>query len=133
MKNLIPIFILTLCFACGSKNSESDANGVLPPKEFAQKLKANPDAIILDVRTPEELVSGYIEGARNINFNAGGFKDSLNNLDRSKPYFVYCASGKRSGKALDMMKAMGFQKVAALDGGLRMWNANGLPIHQPGN
>jgi phage shock protein E len=133
MKKIIPVLILAFCYACGSKNSGGEVNGTLPPKVFAEKLKASPDAIILDVRTPEELGSGYIEGSRNIDFNSDSFKDSLNNLDRAKPYFVYCASGKRSGKALEMMKAMGFQKVSALDGGLRMWNANGLPIHQPEN
>ena len=133
MKKTIQLFILVICVACGSKTSDNDANGTLPPKVFAEKIKANPEAIILDVRTPEELASGYIEGSRNIDFNSGSFKDSLNNLDRTKPYFVYCASGKRSGKAMEMMKAMGFQKVAALDGGLRMWNANGLPVHQPEN
>ena len=132
MKKIILLSVLTL-LACGSKESANDANGTLAPKVFAEKLKASPDAIILDVRTPEELASGYIEGARNIDFNSDSFKDSLTNLDRAKPYFVYCASGKRSGKAMEMMKAMGFQKVSALDGGLRMWNANGLPIHQPEN
>ncbi len=125
--------MLMLCFACGSKNSESETTGTLAPKVFAEQIKANPEAIILDVRTPEELASGYIEGSRNLDFNSDGFKDSLNNLDHSKMYFVYCAAGKRSAKAMEMMNAMGFQHVAALDGGLRMWNANGLPIHQPGN
>jgi rhodanese-related sulfurtransferase len=133
MKKIIPFIILILSCSCGSGDSGKGASGTLPPKVFAEKLKASPDAIILDVRTSEELQSGYLEGARNVDFNSDGFKDSLNTFDREKEYFVYCASGKRSGKAMEMMKAMGFQKVSALDGGLRMWNANGLPIHQPGN
>src|SRR3954469_10678262 len=132
MKKIIPFLILSICYACGSGDSKNGATGTLAPKVFAEKLKASSDAVILDVRTPEELASGYIEGSRNIDFNSAAFKDSIDNLDRSKEYFVYCASGKRSGKAMDMMKAMGFEKVSALDGGLRMWNANGLPIHEPG-
>jgi phage shock protein E len=130
MKKIIP-FIVLLCAACSSGGSDKEVMGVLSPKVFSQKLKSDPEIIILDVRTPEELASGYLDGARNIDFNSESFKDSLNALDKSKTYFVYCASGKRSGKAMEMMNSMGFKKVAAMDGGLRMWNANGLPIHQP--
>lgn len=130
----IPMFISTvglICSSCGSGHSEKSTTGTLAPKDFAAQLKANPDIILLDVRTPEELASGYLIGARNLDFNAPGFQDSVKALDPSKTYFVYCASGKRSGKAMEMMQSMGFQKVGALDGGIRMWNANGLPIEQP--
>src|SRR4051812_1954777 len=115
MKKFIPILVLAFCYGCGSGDSGKAATGTLSPKVFAAKLKARPEAVILDVRTPEELASGYLEGSRNIDFNSAGFKDSINNMDRSKEYFVYCASGKRSGKAMEIMKAMGFEKVAALD------------------
>jgi rhodanese-related sulfurtransferase len=133
MKKIISFLLLGICFACGSGDSGKSVTGTLSPKVFAEQIKASKQAVILDVRTPEELASGYLEGSRNIDFNGPGFKDSISTLDRSKEYFVYCASGKRSGKAMEMMKEMGFQKVAALDGGLRMWNANGLPIHEPNN
>jgi rhodanese-related sulfurtransferase len=132
MKKIIPLIIVVLSSACGS-DSGKNISGVLPPKVFAEKLKSNSAIIVLDVRTPQELSSGYLEHARNMDFNSPAFKDSVSLLDRSRIYFLYCASGKRSAKAMEMMTAMGFKNVAALDGGLRMWNANGLPIHQPDN
>ena len=34
-------------------------------------------------------------------------------------------------KRLEMMNEMGFKNVAAMEGGLRLWNANGLPMYLP--
>ena len=131
MKKLFFLFAIVLagCNTMDSKNS----TGVLAPKKFATQLKSDPEIVLIDVRSSAEMQTGYIEGTQHLDFNSPGFKNSLDSLDHSKTYFLYCASGKRSGKALEMMNEMGFKNVAALDGGLRMWNATGLPMHQPQN
>ena len=86
---------------------------------------------MLDVRTPEEIGNGYITGAVNLNFNAPGFDKALDSLDHHKKYFVYCAAGKRSAKAQEMMIKKGFDQTAALNGGLNAWIAAGLPVVKP--
>ncbi|MEJ0054609.1 MAG: rhodanese-like domain-containing protein [Bacteroidota bacterium] len=131
MKKLLVFSIALMLYSCGQPGSTTDTSGLLDPKAFADKLKSDPEIILLDVRTPEEMQSGYITGARNINFNAEGFANSIDSLDRSKTYFVYCAAGKRSGKALDLMKEKGFQKVTSLDGGMNAWNKEELPVQKP--
>ncbi|MEA1963508.1 MAG: rhodanese-like domain-containing protein [Candidatus Aerophobetes bacterium] len=82
---------------------------------------------IIDVRTPEEYANGHIENAINLNYYSKTFRDELDKLDRSKTYFIYCRSGIRSKKALNIMKELGFTKVYNMLGGITQWEAKGLP------
>ncbi|MBN2545240.1 MAG: rhodanese-like domain-containing protein [Spirochaetes bacterium] len=91
------------------------------------KNKDNKDMIILDVRTPGEFNGGYIEGAQNINFNSENFEKELDKLDKNKKYLVYCRSGNRSGKAVLMMKKLGFMEVYDF-GGIINWVKEGYTI-----
>lgn len=103
-------------------------NDVLEPADFKQKLAANPAAVLLDVRTPEEVAEGALPGAVNINFNAPDFKEKIAGLDKSKSYFVYCKVGGRSGKAATLMNESGFQEVHNLKGGYDAWVEEGLEV-----
>ena len=49
------------------------------------------------------------------------FVNTILSLDKNKKYLLYCKSGRRSGKALVMMKNMGFRKVYHLNGGVTEW------------
>lgn len=130
MKKSVLLFAFFALWSCGPGVSEGSSD-LLTPKDFAEQLKSGADHVLLDVRTPEEMQTGFIEGARNLDFNSGVFKSALDSLDHSKNYFVYCKIGKRSGKAKEMMKAKGFQKVTSMDGGLDAWVAAGLPVQKP--
>ncbi len=130
MKNLLILVLFFSIYACGPGSSEN-SSGILTPKAFANQLKSDPEIILIDVRSSSEMQTGYITGTNHLDFNSPSFENSLDSLDRSKIYFVYCASGKRSGKALEMMKELGFKNVAVMEGGLRSWNATGLPMHKP--
>jgi rhodanese-related sulfurtransferase len=116
-------FLAVVAVSCGHKDSEKF---LLKPQAFQQKMATTEGAIILDVRTPEEVNKEYLKGAINFNFNAEEFKVLIAGMDKTKTYFVYCASGVRSGKAADMMRDMDFQQVYLLEGGLKAWKAEGL-------
>ncbi|HEY51123.1 MAG TPA: rhodanese-like domain-containing protein [Dehalococcoidia bacterium] len=88
----------------------------------------NPDFIILDIRTPEEFYEGHIENAVNIDFYADTFRDDLDALDKDKTYFIYCRSGNRSGRAMSLMKDLGFNEVYNLSVGIKEWVAEGFPV-----
>ncbi|MFC1897706.1 rhodanese-like domain-containing protein [Chloroflexota bacterium] len=92
-----------------------------------QKNKDNPDFVIIDVRTPEEFVEGYLENALNINFNSENFSANINKLDKDKTYLVYCRSGNRSGRAVSIMTDLGFKEVYDM-GGITNWTTEGFPI-----
>lgn len=78
------------------------------------RAEAGKDVVILDVRTPEEYKETHVTGARNIDFKNSTFKDEIEKLDKSKTYKLYCRSGNRSGKAMEMMKTMGFRDLENL-------------------
>jgi rhodanese-related sulfurtransferase len=129
MKRLSLVFFLLAFWSCSRSGLESSAS-LLSPQAFSDQLKMN-GAILLDVRTPEEMQTGFLKGAQNLDYSSGSFESALDSLDHSGKYLVYCASGKRSGKALDLMRSKGFQNVAAMEGGLNAWKAAGLPVELP--
>ena len=94
----------------------------------AQKLLADSKVRVLDIRTPAEFAAGHIQGAKLVDFNASDFKAKLGELDRNQPYLLHCASGRRSTKALETFKALGFQEIIHLDGGFNAWKAAGKPV-----
>lgn len=94
----------------------------LSQEEWANKLRADDNAFILDVRTEEELEEGYIPNAKHIDIYLGqGFIDQLEKLDKSKNYYVYCRSGNRSGQACAIMNSIGFENTENLSGGFMNW------------
>jgi rhodanese-related sulfurtransferase len=77
---------------------------------------------VLDVRTTEEYNESFIPKAINYNvMDSLNFVKAVEPLDKNKKYFLYCKSGRRSGKALVMMKNMGFKNVLHLSGGITAW------------
>jgi len=93
-----------------------------------QENTGNQDFVIVDIRTPEEYNSGYIEGAINLDFYSQTFKEELENLDKDKTYLIYCRSGRRSGLALSTMKKLGFNEAYNMLGGIIQWSEEGFTL-----
>ncbi|MCC9166240.1 rhodanese-like domain-containing protein [Pontibacter harenae] len=100
----------TLSFSALAQQGTSSAVKTLTPTEFkGQRLSMK--TVVLDVRTPEEYNAGHLEGAENSDYRSGQFAKELKELNKKKTYYLYCASGNRSGKAAQLMKEAGFEKV----------------------
>ncbi|MBL7997105.1 MAG: thioredoxin [Candidatus Kapabacteria bacterium] len=126
MKSVITsllILILATVVACDSQTATS-----LAPEAFAKTLKETKNAVVLDVRTPDEFQRGFLQGAMNIDYNSDGFEAGVSALDKSKPYFVYCLSGGRSSSAASYMRKNGFTNVYELKGGVLAWQKSKLPL-----
>jgi phage shock protein E len=93
--------------------------------DFDQILLDQPQAILLDVRTPEETALGKIEGAIELDFSASNFEQHLQRLDKQATYIVYCRSGVRSEKAANMMAGQGCRSVYNFRGGFNAWKEAG--------
>lgn len=94
----------------------------LTTKDFAHKIKNDKDAVIIDVRTPEEWKDGVIPNAKLINLmEPTVFQQEVSKLDTGKNYYIYCRSGNRSGQACQIMDAKGF-KTYNLSGGIMQWD-----------
>lgn len=72
--------------------------------EVAEALSQN--AIVIDVRTPQEFRGGHVPGSKNIPLNELG--NALKTLSTSQEIVFCCASGARSGAATDLAKRQGF-------------------------
>ncbi len=115
--------MFTACNTSGQKNSNISVD------EF-QKRIAETDVQLVDVRTSEEFAQKHIANAKNINISGNSFEKELGALDKSKPLYVYCLSGGRSGKAADWAQKNGFKEVYNLDGGVLAWMNSGKPVVQ---
>jgi phage shock protein E len=99
----------------------------LSPAEF--KKASRRDAVIIDVRTPGEFASGHVKGARNMDMQAADFRRQAERLDRNRSYYLYCRSGNRSGKAGQILRELGFQRVFNV-GGIEELQRGGIPVNR---
>lgn len=127
MKNYIFSCLITLTLlgsACSESQSQSNS---LKADDFSEKIKQSQSGLVLDVRTPEEFAKGHLETAKNIDWKNSSFIAKVEQIDKSKPVFVYCLSGIRSAAAAKKMREIGFTQVYELDGGMVKWRAANLP------
>ena len=127
---LITVFAYGCTSQTGSPKQILEDIGVQEAFKLIQSNQGNPDFIIVDIRTPEEFNEGHIENAVNIDFYSETFVEDLDKLDKKKTYFIYCRSGNRSGKAMPVMKDLGFKEVYNLSVGIKEWIVEGLPVVQ---
>ena len=109
-------FILSACKA----QAPSPAPGLISVTESRHLVKKG-DLTIIDVRTPQEIAQGIIDGAVSINIHGDNFTQKIGELDTAGTYLIYCKKGSRSARALNMMNKMGFKKVYDLEGGYDNW------------
>lgn len=130
MKNIILSVLAAagLCTACTSQKEVK----VLSPEEFGAAVKADPKAVVLDVRRPDEFAEGHLDKAVNLNWlNQKEFTEGLQRLSKDRNYYAYCRSGKRSNAATTKMQGEGF-KVYDMAGGYLRWTSEGRPVVKGG-
>lgn len=140
MKVTLFALIATVLLACAPQNKEPRSPETIvvqagkfehiSPKEMEAMIEEKP-GIILDVRTPQETAQGVIKDAVFLDFNGDNFSDKLTELEKGKPIYVYCASGRRSSITAKMLIKAGYTEVYNLDGGIQGWKASSLPVEKP--
>lgn len=95
----------------------------LDKKKWWSNFLADENASVIDVRTDDEFEAGKIPGAINLDIYKGqGFLYMLEELDKNKNYYVYCAAGVRSAQACGIMSQLGFETTYNLLGGMSQWD-----------
>lgn len=97
-----------------------DTSRDVTPVEVAELLKGDNPPFLLDVREANEWEIGYIPGAVRISVNE--LQERMNELDTARDMVVYCRSGVRSGRAVDMLYNAGFRKIKNMAGGILRWS-----------
>ena len=77
---------------------------------------------VVDVRGADEYHGelGHIPGSDLVPLNT--LEQAARSWDRNQPMVVVCRSGGRSGRAAQLLEAMGFQRVASMAGGMLAWD-----------
>jgi phage shock protein E len=95
-----------------------------------EPVELGADAVIIDVRTPEEFATGHLEGAVNIDVQSPDFGTIISQLPTDAEYFVYCRSGNRSGQAIETMTASGFTDLTNGGSVAEASSTTGIPVVQ---
>lgn len=80
-----------------------------------REYENTPEAVLVDVRTPEEYKEGHIPGSKNIPLQTIA-NDIFSTVSKNAPLFVYCLSGSRSRQATSILKQIGYTKVRDIGG-----------------
>ena len=145
MKKILLSFLAAIglsttgCSAQASQSAPSDSSAktvpsdgiiVLAPQAFIDQAKADTTSILLDVRTQKEYAEGHLAGAQQLDYlNPEAFDAGISKLDKSRTYYIYCRSGKRSHGACLKMQQQGF-KVYDMEGGILNWTKLGMPVER---
>ncbi len=116
-----PIDYEAFCGVPGHDHEEGSVGGGwdIEAGELARLLQSGAHITLLDVREPHELEISRLEGARLIPL--GQLAARLSELDSAEEMVVFCKSGSRSARALELLTSAGFRKVKNLKGGINAW------------
>jgi rhodanese-related sulfurtransferase len=99
----------------------------ITPVELAALVKSTPDLDLVDVRDPEEWITGHVPGARLIPL-AELRSDPEAYLVRGKPVVFICAKGVRGLQAAKLADRFGYEPVYNLEGGTKGWAQAGFEL-----
>jgi len=90
-------------------------------QSLAALLEQKNPPLLLDVRSGEEYLLGNLPGSRLLPLDE--IEERLDTLEEEKTrtIVVYCKSGARSRKAMDILRLAGFSHVRHLTGGIISW------------
>ncbi|MBW3634755.1 MAG: rhodanese-like domain-containing protein, partial [Chloroflexi bacterium] len=107
----------------------SASRGPVAPETTVDELVSNlatRSVQVVDVREPEEWVSGYIQGS--VLMPMGEVQQRHRELDPALPVVTVCHSGVRSLFSAEELIAAGFADVRSLSGGMVAWVEAGQPV-----
>ena len=91
--------------------------------EELDRLVADGEVEVLDVREPHERDGGYIPGSRNIPYRL--VREWADDLEGGKPVVTICSSGARAVVAASVLSAAGIDARPVLHGGVQDWADRG--------
>ncbi len=97
-------------------------------EETLERLNANPEAVLIDVREDSEWTAGHAIAAKHL--GKGIIERDIESMvpDHFTEVILYCGGGFRSALAGDALQKMGYRNVKSMAGGWRAWIAAGAPV-----
>jgi rhodanese-related sulfurtransferase len=96
--------------------------------ETRERLSANRDARLIDVREDNEWNEAHAAGAEH--YGKGIIERDIEASvpDKSTELILYCGGGYRSALAADVLQQMGYTNVWSMAGGWKAWKESGAPV-----
>ncbi|WP_298545751.1 rhodanese-like domain-containing protein [uncultured Aquimarina sp.] len=125
--NLKASFILILTTVLLASCNQEIKPTALTVNAFKDSIQLAKNTLIIDVRTPQETLEGYLPSSLNINFKNESFLDSaFAKADKNKSLFLYCGSGRRSKLAATRLVENGYENVHYLNDSISSLVKNGM-------
>ena len=90
--------------------------------------KSGHKPVLLDVRTQSEYNDGHIQDAINIPHDQLLKEPQLVSVYKDSQVVVFCRSGVRAGKVIEMLEGLGFKEIIDIDGDMLAWNEAGHSV-----
>jgi sulfur-carrier protein adenylyltransferase/sulfurtransferase len=104
---------------CGAGAAVLPPEAGMTPRDLAARLSGGESVQLLDVREPQEAALGAIRGS--VLIPLGALPGRLHEVDRTRPVVVYCRSGARSARAVELLRKAGLDRSYNLAGGILAW------------
>ncbi len=106
---------------------ESDSVESIPTSEFAQRLAADPAAVVIDVRKIGEYTAERM--TTSINLPLDDLNERFNELPSGHPVYIHCAGGYRSMIFSSILKSRGVHNIVDIQGGFgAIKNQEGIEV-----
>lgn len=93
----------------------------ISPVEAKRRMDSGEDLVILDVRTPEELMMMRMPHDKVVHIPLGALRGKLDQLPKDKDILAFCKVSMRGYEAQRILNAAGFDRVFFIEGGLIAW------------
>ena len=108
-------------------NESRQGGAKVSPSELVGLVNRD-DASVLDLRDLKDYNLGHIAGSKS--FPAASFDARVGELEglKKKTLVLVCKMGQHSGPLGKKLKALGFEDIRRLAGGMAEWTASNLPL-----
>jgi len=100
------------------KKSRNAEDNIIDYKSAKMILKNDKKAQLVDVRSPQEYKEGHLPSSINLPLYKIEELSKEKIPDINSTIIVYCQSGNRSNKAIEILKSEGYKNIYNIDGGL---------------
>lgn len=128
---VLSVFTLSSCQTASTRGVDHAAVSV-PSGEIkqinvteAKQAVYTQDVQFIDVRTAGEYADGHAPKASN--FPLDELEKDLAKLNKNKPVYVICQTGRRSQRGSEILQKAGFKEIYNINGGTTAWTSAGFP------
>ena len=119
-KRVLSLILGIMLVFSGCENKDTDMKNNTYEKismsEGIERMAADENFILLDVRRADEFAAGHIPGAVNLPNEKIGTEEIASLPDKNQTIYIYCRSGNRSKQAADKLLALGYTSLIEFGG-----------------